>query len=1041
MPETAADRKAAADAAAASLRTTRRALVAVQQRKFYSGPRGATVRSATLKRIDLEHEWSDALHRSSNAFFDALDLDGAIAAAQAAAQRSAKKARRWSFLRKADQGAGGQQNQNQTAAANLADDVLFAMQGAHDEARQRLAAGMDMEALVSGAVQQYIGMALAVGEQSGQYSLDHLGLNRTFAWAHPRAMGQDLYAVRGSKVVQGMYGAHLDKLSQIIAQACDPRHPLTIDQTKKLIAEQWPALQTYQVERIARTETAAVWTQTAANTYAANGIASFESIIAQGPSIGIETEDPCEECVDAAANGPFDITDDLPPWHPNCRCEAVPVLESDSVDQTSLDSAEADWSAAGEDPLTRPQREDFTTRTQWLPPKEPWTGQTIPVRSAPRVDTEMAPPTLPTDAGPELLPVDEPVPTPATPTREQAGAWRAELEGSNYGLESPERFAAGALRNVVSGNEVRVIVDAGGDLRGAISFIANRDDYVYVRNLGSMIKGGGTQLLREAARAADDAGVPLRLVPSDSAVGFYEKLGFKDLGNGEVELDGQGLKRLAARSGDPGAEAVQVAEPSPAASTEIKAQIANCSSKISRYRAKLAELETQLDARGVAWSTDARWTELRAKLDDQVRIRDGLKGRTIEAPPLGEPPVSPPKLKPIDPGEGPVNWESDYSARANLLKGKDDALVEMPPHSADAGNARYDNKGGFAYIHDGVMVKVETSGMNRGYAETVQRQVNEMLDTASPQMRARLQSLTVNAGESPNNAAFRRMYRNFHNAAAEASSDGRISFWSGQQHLTPGVFDHELGHIAGRYNGPIWPQEWDAAAKADEKYGKTLLHDVPNGSHDDSHGFLIGRKSVSSYGANSANEDWAESVRLALRSKRGALRAQTWTGETQVSFADIFPNRAKLLKEWLELDPGAPLLEIKPPPLSPRTVGAEDAAKLGKRIASVKHKLNNPEKYGRSSWSQAERDEMQRKMDDLAAKRDALKRGETGTGARASGYAGWSVAELEAKLLDPRTPMKQLGEIDRELTRRGISATSKLLKVRRKAGLGGRVTA
>ncbi len=91
-----------------------------------------------------------------------------------------------------------------------------------------------------------------------------------------------------------------------------------------------------------------IWTTTAANAYQANGIGQFESIVAQGPSIGIETADPCEECIDNAASGPFDMESDLPPWHPNCRCEAIPVLEGEDGDP-------------------------------WLPPAEPWTGGDLPL--------------------------------------------------------------------------------------------------------------------------------------------------------------------------------------------------------------------------------------------------------------------------------------------------------------------------------------------------------------------------------------------------------------------------------------------------------------------------------------------------------------------------------------------------------------------------------------------------------------------------------------------------------------------------------------
>lgn len=201
---------------------------------------------------------------------------------------------------------------------------------------------------VAQGVQIYLEMALNTSNVSGQAALDHMGINKTFSWAHPRAMASDLFAVRGSKVITNLYDNHLMKLSEIIRDATDPRHPKTLPEVKKVIAKEWPKLSAYQVARIARTETAAVWTATTANTYMANGITRVESIIAHGPSITIETGLPCDMCVDAAAAGPMSVMGDLPPWHPHCRCEIVPVM-------------------------TEPDG------TEWFPPDEPWVGGERPV--------------------------------------------------------------------------------------------------------------------------------------------------------------------------------------------------------------------------------------------------------------------------------------------------------------------------------------------------------------------------------------------------------------------------------------------------------------------------------------------------------------------------------------------------------------------------------------------------------------------------------------------------------------------------------------
>lgn len=195
-------------------------------------------------------------------------------------------------------------------------------------------------ALKTGAMALYLRAAEGTSTAAGQSVLDTLGVNKTFAWADPRKMVQAIYATRGSKVIQGLHGTHLDQLAAIVGRATDPANPMTIGQVTKEISENWDKLTAYQTQRIARTETAAVWETTNYNTLIANGCPSVDSIIATGPSVGVENEDPCDECVDFATSGPYPINElpDSPPLHPNCRCTLVPA-------------------------------EDF------LPPQEPWTGQ------------------------------------------------------------------------------------------------------------------------------------------------------------------------------------------------------------------------------------------------------------------------------------------------------------------------------------------------------------------------------------------------------------------------------------------------------------------------------------------------------------------------------------------------------------------------------------------------------------------------------------------------------------------------------------------
>ena len=209
---------------------------------------------------------------------------------------------------------------------------------------QSLELGASEAVWVRGGIAVYLQLALETGAEAAQLSLEQLGLNRTFAWAHPRAMANDLFAVRGSKVIQNLYGYHRDKLADIILRATDPLAPLTLQEVEAAIADEWPQLTRAKVAQIARTETAAVWTQTQVNAYAANGIERFRSIVASGPAIGVEQANPCPLCVEAAASLYGTATFDLPPWHPSCRCVAVPVLVNEDGEP-------------------------------WLPPQEPWVGQ------------------------------------------------------------------------------------------------------------------------------------------------------------------------------------------------------------------------------------------------------------------------------------------------------------------------------------------------------------------------------------------------------------------------------------------------------------------------------------------------------------------------------------------------------------------------------------------------------------------------------------------------------------------------------------------
>lgn len=211
-----------------------------------------------------------------------------------------------------------------------------------DEVIAALRQGLDPRAWERGAVSAYVGLALDIGEDAGQFALDALGIDKTFQWASPRDFVMDPFRVQGSKVIQGTYGEHLNKLAGAVIRATRPGQPLGHGEVVRVIREEWSELRPWQARRVARTETARAWETINHNAMRLNGVRQIEPIVATGPSIGVETSAVDETCTDIAANGPYDMDDAdmIPPYHPNCRCTVLPVYPDG-----------------------------------WLPPRDPWAGE------------------------------------------------------------------------------------------------------------------------------------------------------------------------------------------------------------------------------------------------------------------------------------------------------------------------------------------------------------------------------------------------------------------------------------------------------------------------------------------------------------------------------------------------------------------------------------------------------------------------------------------------------------------------------------------
>lgn len=206
----------------------------------------------------------------------------------------------------------------------------------------RLSAVFD--AKEQGGLGVYMSLAHYVSEDAGQATLDNLGLNETWKWTGSRDMVRDLFAVRGSKIIQNSYGTHRAELASMITRATDPAQPKTVAQVRKKILMEWGRITRNDAQRIARTETAAVWETTNYNAQRANGVEEFDWAVAKGPAIGTHTEQVCAICLKRAAGGPYKTgAVELPPAHPHCRCTLIPSLEKN-----------------------------------WLPPAEIWSGGPFP---------------------------------------------------------------------------------------------------------------------------------------------------------------------------------------------------------------------------------------------------------------------------------------------------------------------------------------------------------------------------------------------------------------------------------------------------------------------------------------------------------------------------------------------------------------------------------------------------------------------------------------------------------------------------------------
>jgi hypothetical protein len=76
--------------------------------------------------------------------------------------------------------------------------------------------------------------------------------------------------------------------------------------------------------------------------------------------------------------------------------------------------------------------------------------------------------------------------------------------------------------------QLRIVVDEQGVILGGVSY-SIEVDHVHVYSLQSLVPGAGSRLMDHVERRAQRLGLPVRLASEKSAVGFYERRGYRKL--------------------------------------------------------------------------------------------------------------------------------------------------------------------------------------------------------------------------------------------------------------------------------------------------------------------------------------------------------------------------------------------------------------------------------------------------------------------------------------------------------------------------------
>jgi hypothetical protein len=345
---------------------------------------------------------------------------------------------------------------------------------------------------------------------------------------------------------------------------------------------------------------------------------------------------------------------------------------------------------------------------------------------------------------------------------------------------------------------------------------------------------------------------------------------------------------------------------------------------------------------------------------------------------------------------GHANSPEQLMGEFKRLGVEENELARIDPSIIYVGRDPYymsTNQGVWAYPYKGTAVVVETPmskdalSYSWEQAKEYQVKINAMLDRIPETTnRDNFKSLFVGQRGSPSDEriAAENGLKDFEAAAQATSQTGQMWLWHGSTNLErQGIIDHEFGHIIGNRNGALAPDKWQLA-RADDMPVSNEWIGLLSGKEQE---VTPGKFGVTAYGSTNDVEDWAESVRLYLQDRRdGELglgfkwkpdqvpwppgshevglshpHISDFLGEKVpgVRFADIFPNRAKLLDRWLFTD-----LPVNAPSASEAL-----ATRLKGTIKTLETQL-------RIAGDDAGRKLFQDLLDERRAELDALNKGE-----------------------------------------------------------------